>query len=272
MKHFFPIHRGFTLIELAIVIFIIGLLLGGLLVPYATSVEQKNREQARKQLQEIQEALYGYAIVNGRLPCPDCEASSAGCSGATRDDGMEDKSGNYCAITENGTNPNEGYVGNLPWATLNVPQFDAWGYAYTYRVSKTFSRAVSACTASGGSCTACNSAAAFDLCAAGTMNISTTDGGTANVAQNIPAIVISHGKNHYENSQTAEEMENYERDPKIFGTSTSILSSYTGDSANSFVYKDYTRDSNGNISFDDMMIWISPYLLKNKLMSAGKLP
>ena len=152
-----------------------------------------------------------------------------------------------------------------------MPQFDGWGYAYTYRVTSTYARAVTSCTATGGTCTACNTAAAFDLCALGNMNISKTDGGTANVAQNIPAIVISHGMNHYSSSQTAEEVENYERNPMQFGTSTAILSSYSGDSANAFVYKDYTR-TDDDISFDDMMIWISPFLLKSKLVTAGKLP
>ena len=259
--------RGFTLIELAMVIFIIGLLLGGLLVPYATSVEQKNREQTQKRLQEIQEALYGFAVVNGRLPCPDCEASSAGCAGATRDDGLEDMSGTACAITANSS----GYVGNLPWATLNVPQFDDWGYAYTYRVTDVFARATTACSGTG-TCASCNTAAAFTLCHNGNMNISSTVGGSANVAQNIPAIVISHGKDHYVSAQSAEEVENYERNPARFGTTNSILSSYSGVTANAFVYKDYTRTSTGDISFDDMMIWISPFLLKNKLVSAGKLP
>jgi prepilin-type N-terminal cleavage/methylation domain-containing protein len=260
---------GFTLIELAVVLFIIGLLLGGLMIPIATSVEQRNRAETEERLKAIQDALYGFAVVNGRLPCPDCEASS-GCTINTADDGLEDINGNFCEVTETSS----AYVGNLPWSTLNVTQFDAWGYAYTYRVSKTYSRAVAACTATGGTCTACNpnNTAAFDLCAVGDMNISKTDGGTANVAQNVPAIVISHGKNHYESTQSAEEVENYERNPSQFGTTTAILASYSGDVANAIVYKDYTQNSDGDVTYDDMMIWISPFTLKDKLISAGKLP
>jgi prepilin-type N-terminal cleavage/methylation domain-containing protein len=264
---------GFTLIELAVVLFIIGLLLGGLMIPIATSVEQRNRAETEQRLQQIQEALYGFAVVNGRLPCPDCEASS-GCTfdaddddddgSAAADDGLED--------LDVGNGACEVSVGNMPWSTLNVTQYDDWGYSFTYKVTGTFSRATTSCAATGGSCTACNSASAFDLCAVGNMSISKTDGGAANVAQNVPAIVISHGKNHYESTQSAEEVENYERSPRQFGTTTSILSSYSGDTANAFVYKDYSQDSAGDVTFDDLMIWISPFTLKDKLISAGKLP
>jgi prepilin-type N-terminal cleavage/methylation domain-containing protein len=255
--------RGFTLVEVAMVLFIIGLLLGGLLVPFAASVEHKNRANTEKNLQEIKDALYGFAVVNGRLPCPDCEISSASCTGGTPDDGREDLN----LITNNCSIP----VGNLPWATLNVPQLDAWGYVFTYRVTAAFSRSVTAYTATPPCSSVPPYKAAFDLCTLGNMNISKTDGGTANVAQNIPAIVISHGKNHYASVQQAEEIENYERNPRIFGSNTAILSSYSGDDANAFVYMDYTL-SDGVIMFDDLMIWISPFILKNKLINAGKLP
>jgi prepilin-type N-terminal cleavage/methylation domain-containing protein len=268
------IHEGFTLIELAMVLFIVGLLLGGLLVPFATSVEQKERADTEKILEEIKEALYGFAIVYGRLPCPDCEASS-GCvfdpddvdddGFAAADDGLEDLdvSSGVCEVN----------VGNLPWATLNVPQFDAWGYAFTYRVTAAYSRNIAAYTA----VPPCNSAtglAAFDLCTLGDMNISRTVNGAANVAQGIPAIVVSHGKNHYSDDQIAVEMENYKRNPRKFGeTNPPIMSTYNNVSANTFVYGDYTLRADGSgVAFDDLMVWISPFILKNKLINAGKLP
>jgi prepilin-type N-terminal cleavage/methylation domain-containing protein len=62
--------RGFTLIELSVVVLVITLLLGSLLVPLATQVDQRNVSETQKRLQEVKEALTGYAMANGRFPCP----------------------------------------------------------------------------------------------------------------------------------------------------------------------------------------------------------
>ncbi len=244
--------HGFTLIELAIVLFIVSLLLGGLLMPYATSVEQREREDTAEALEDIKEALYGHALVNGYLPCPDCETGQA-CAAGTPDDGIEDRNGNLCSVTLSAQNT---YTGNLPWATLGVPQFDAWEKPFTYSVTDTFS----------------NDAVPFTLTDTGTIDILDQDGAaTARIAQSIPAIVVSHGKDHYVPAQSADQVENYERDANIYGTTNSILTAYSGDNAGEFVFTDY-RLLGGNIDYDDMMIWISPFVLKNRMIAAGQLP
>ena len=63
--------KGFSLIELAVVLFIVGLMLGGLLTPLATKVEYENINETSIALNEIKESLLGFAIANGYLPCPD---------------------------------------------------------------------------------------------------------------------------------------------------------------------------------------------------------
>ena len=61
---------GFTLIELAVVIVVIALLLGSILVPLTSQVEQRKVLETQKTLDEIKEALIGFAMINGRLPRP----------------------------------------------------------------------------------------------------------------------------------------------------------------------------------------------------------
>ncbi len=61
---------GFSLIELAIVLFIVSLLIGGLLMPLSAQNEIRGRQETDKALANIREALIGFAVVNGRLPCP----------------------------------------------------------------------------------------------------------------------------------------------------------------------------------------------------------
>ena len=74
--------RGFTLVELAVVIVIVALLLGALLVPLATQLQQQKNRETRETLEEIREALLGYAMAQGRLPCPDRDAAPDGLENA----------------------------------------------------------------------------------------------------------------------------------------------------------------------------------------------
>ena len=68
---------GFTLAELVIVLLIVGLLLSGLLVPLSAQVETKRVSDTQRILDNAREALLGFAVINGRLPCP-ASASSNG--------------------------------------------------------------------------------------------------------------------------------------------------------------------------------------------------
>ena len=67
--------RGFSLLELAIVLLIVGLLLGGLIMPLGSRMDQQRIDTTRQQLEQIREALTGYALANDALPCPATPAS-----------------------------------------------------------------------------------------------------------------------------------------------------------------------------------------------------
>jgi type II secretory pathway pseudopilin PulG len=112
---------GFSLIEVAIAVFVITLLLGGILVPRATQVEQRKISETQKALDEIRDALLGFALANGYLPCPD--KTAAGGAG-TENDGQED------VIAASGTCVATGNEGNLPWVTLGAGISDVWGIGY----------------------------------------------------------------------------------------------------------------------------------------------
>lgn len=62
--------RGFSLIEMAIVMVILGALLGGLLMPLSAQRDVSHRKATDTQLAEIRNALIGYAIQFRTLPCP----------------------------------------------------------------------------------------------------------------------------------------------------------------------------------------------------------
>ena len=100
--------RGFTLIEVAVVVLVVALLLGSLLVPLNAQVEQRNVAETQKSLDEIKEALYGYAMICGRLPRP----------AQLADNGVEQVAA--CTTEVQCT-------GFVPWVTLGVSRTDAWG-------------------------------------------------------------------------------------------------------------------------------------------------
>lgn len=264
-------NKGFSLIELAMVLFIVGLLLGGLLIPLSTSIEQQNRELAEEQLTQVRDALLGFSIINGRLPCPDCPDDTIGtCNAAAAaevNDGQEDLVG---------TAPNRTCrtdVGNVPWVDLQVDEDDAWGNHLTYRPSANFSRESNTAI--------CGTAAigiSFELCTTADVDIYSTYsspyGGNPDVADNVVAVVVSHGSNYLETVQTDQEVENYGRNPVNPDTGVNILAAYTASDydANVFLLQGYDQDASGNIEFDDLLIWIPSTVLMNQMVSAGRLP
>jgi prepilin-type N-terminal cleavage/methylation domain-containing protein len=219
-KNIIDKQNGFTLIEMAMVLMIVALLLGGLLPTISSQVEQRHMTDTRKQLDEIQQALIGYAIINGKLPCPAKPSIATGSANA----GMAD-----CTLT----------TGVLPWATLGVTETDAWGRRFTYTASNTFTTST------------------FSLASAGTLTVKSAATGGSNIANNIPAVFVSHGKNG----------------------SGAYLPSGTQISASSD--PDELDNSNGGTvfvshvptpTFDDLVVWISPNILFNRMVAAGKLP
>jgi len=152
--------QGFSLIEMAFVLVIITLLLGGLLVPFTTQVEQRRIAETNKAMEEIKEALLGFAIANGRLPCPAKSAS----------DGTEQ-------------DPPCANIGFLPWGSLGVVKLDAWGHLYRYAVSPQFA----------------DPTTPFTFAATTTLTVQTRNsaGALANLSSNaaLPVVIISHGKN-----------------------------------------------------------------------------
>ena len=110
--------HGFTLIEVAVVMLILALMLGGLLMPLSERVKTDRYKATKQTLQEAQEALLGYAVSNGNLPCPDTTSPVTA-------DGVADSP---CAATE----------GYLPYVTLGMGRSDAWNNPLRYRVDPNF--------------------------------------------------------------------------------------------------------------------------------------
>ncbi len=175
---------GFSLIEMAIVLVVVGLLLGGLMAPLATQIENSRRNETQQIMAQSLEAIYGYSLANGRLPCPD-----------TTGDGAENRVGNNCKSVR----------GNLPWATLAIGSQDAWGQAFLYRVTNSYADLVN-----GTGCGTPTPNISFSLCSTGDIQVLNAAGGST-VAVNVPAVIVSRAKKRAA-AAAADEAENNDND------------------------------------------------------------
>jgi len=74
-------YRGFTLVELALVLLVLGVATWAVAGSYANIGIMNERDLARAHGQTMQNALRSFALINGRLPCPDSVAIGTGNSG-----------------------------------------------------------------------------------------------------------------------------------------------------------------------------------------------
>lgn len=195
---------------MSIVLLIVALLVTGLIPTLSGQVEQRRLAETRKYMDEVRDALLGYAIStpNKRLPCPDSNGdgtAEAACTAAAQQ------------------------VGTLPYKDLGVAAKDAYGNVLVYAVTKEFA----------------DSTTPFTLGTAGTLRVCTAAACTANLTGNAAAVIVSRGAN-WANTPSADEAENTDGDID-------------------FVSHDFQP------GFDDVVVWLSPNTLFNRMVAAGQL-
>ena len=231
-------NRGFTLVEVAIVVAIVGLLLGALLSPLAARYELVRLRQARGDLAKAEESLYGFALTHGRLPCPD-----------TGGDGREDPVEGGCRAEH----------GNLPWSDLGVASVDPWGNAYRYRVDARFADEVD-----GTGCGIATAGISFALCSEGEIRIRNgSDAAAQEIARGVPALALSRGFNEGD-PQASDSPDERENRGDCGGASPSSCD------PDLYVYHEPTRAAGEE--FDDVVVWLSPHILKNRMVQSMHLP
>ena len=249
--------RGFTLAELAIVLLIVGLLLGGLIMPLSARMDQQRIDTTRKQLEDIREALIGYALAHDALPCPATPASNG-----------------QASATANGCTRQHGFV---PAATLGLPGsrnadqllLDAWGDPIRYSVSN------SDADSDGNwdfvrpgemrNVTLANLAPSLDVCSTAAGSSATACASGAIITATAPAVLLSLGKD-FATPGSADEQEN------VGATLGGGPSGRSYPVASDEVFVSHTMSTATGSSFDDLVTWIAPGALYGQMVSAGRLP
>jgi type II secretory pathway pseudopilin PulG len=226
---------GFTLLEIAVVLLIIGLLTGGILGPLSNQIEQRKISDTQKLLEITQDALLGYAVAKGRLPCPAISASN----------GNEDRTSGLCTGGKR--------VGFIPWVTLGTQKNDSWGRLFRYGVSPAFSNAQ------------------IVIASVSDIDIRTRDNTSVNtisLASNVSVMVMSHGPNgfggYYESGALVADTSITNIDEKT---------NYANATTNQFIKRDLTANlSASGGEFDDIVTWMPSSILFNRMVAAGQLP
>ncbi len=237
---------GFTLIELAVVLLILGTLLGGLLGSISQVSENTRRTTARNQLERIEEALSGYAQAYGRLPCPATSTS----------DGREDRVG---GADSNCTSVH----GFVPNATLNLYgrinddglMLDPWANPYRYSVSP---NGANSFTSSSGLQSAYDAGSISSSDMLTVCSDSVPCAGTE-LSDVVPAIIFSMGAD-WASTTSATELENAGEGGTLDGV-------YPIANDTSFIDAEFSEDV-----YDDLLLWVSPYVIYSQLIQAGQLP
>jgi type II secretory pathway pseudopilin PulG len=222
-------------VELSIVMVVVGLLLGTTITGLSDFIWHARNAQAKKDLALIEEALVGYAISNGGLPCPDTDGFQ-GAAGIP--DGVADPGG------AGGCDDEDGY---LPWADLGLRSADPWNNLYLYRVDTNYVKPP----------LVADQTVTFTLTQPdGNIEIFDIAGAATPASNFIAAVFFSVGPNGY---MTTAESPSNDEDENL-------------DNDADFVDKAYVPKGAGLEEFDDVMHWISSFSLKSRMVQAQRLP
>lgn len=220
---------GISLVETTIALIIVSLFINSSLIPLSTQIEQDKIELTRKYLEDIKEALLGFALLEKRLPCPDTK----------NNDGIEDK---ICHRE-----------GNLPWTTLGIEKYDAWKHPFRYRIEADFA----------------DTAKVTSLTFSSTLRVINRQGTYLTTKADsedsrITALVFSCGRNNAlddgpVNNNIADNKEN-----NTIKTTNSLPTACTRlqEPNNLYVEEAYIKDR-----FDNMLVWLSKNSLTHELIN-----
>ena len=131
--------RGFTLIEMAMVLLISGLLLAGLAQGFKVWLQWRAQTVTTEAQKEIKDALRAFVVENRRLPCPaplDAPPETANFGSEVTTTCADGTAYGGTVLTASATG--DVRIGAVPTRTLNIPDklaFDGWNQRFTYAVS-----------------------------------------------------------------------------------------------------------------------------------------
>lgn len=250
--------------EMAVAIAIIMLLLGSILVPLQTQVESRKVDETQKMLDQARELLLGYASAYGYFPCPaDAASNGQEATGTNHATGT-------CPASVTGTNV---YAGFFPAAMLGFTPIDSQGYALDswgltqnrirYAVANQVINSINQPFTvingmrNAGMNNIVNATNMLYVCNSGTGVTATNCGTAGTLSSNAVVVIWSVGPNAPTGGTSTDEAQN----PNL---------NVAGIGDRIFVSK--VKSTVSGSEFDDLVTWIAPSMIFNRLIAAGQLP
>jgi len=268
---------GFSLVEIAVVLVIIAILVTAVGIPLASQFDQQRTAETQKQLEAIKEAIYGFAMANGRLPCP---ATDGVTYGAASSNGNEAPSGGTCTVK----------LGYVPAVTLGISNIDstglaldAWGLSANRILYGVATQNISGANCTGTQTSPLTTAngvrtATMDCIVSKTLisvcattpnptgalpGAATACAASAALTTSAPFVLVSKGKNA-STAGGADEQHNIDL--------AASLPTLTASEDYFFVCRIRTDAGVASGEFDDIVTWGSLNTLFARMVQAGKLP
>jgi prepilin-type N-terminal cleavage/methylation domain-containing protein len=252
--------NGFSLVELAVVLFIVSLLLGGVILTLSAREDQRATTETQRRLEAASDAVIGFALAYKRLPCP--------AAGATGDESLASgtpATGGPCTNNFGGFLPGRA----VGFQTVDAQGFalDAWGNRIRYAVA---------------------SAVVASTCSAGTPHFTSVNNLKANGVGCRPYDLVicqsSSGTNPGASPPscgTAQSVTNQETVAFVLHSAgkNGIGGAASGpdEAANTnndavFIHREHGTIETATGIYDDVLLWVPAGVLYSKLIAGGILP
>lgn len=237
--------RGFTLVELSIVVAIVAVLVGGTLMLGGARLDQQRVNSTKERLDLIERALKNYAEVNGRLPCP----ADSRLTRSSTDYGKASGPNGDCTTGTVKAPRSSGEVvsGAVPFIELALPadlMFDNWGRKFTYVVDRRYT-----------STNAAKMNAQNSKCG----SIVVADASDVAITSNAMFVLISHGRDGhgaYHNATGAPWQLNAQIVHTAALDNAGLDTNFNDDFDNRFRMMGYYEDAtDAKNTFDDIMLY-----------------
>ena len=283
--------QGFSLVEMAIVLVILGFVLSTLLLPLRAQREQAAQLQTTNTLESAKQALLGYAQQQGRLPCPATAINFQGNTDAGSSGQENPLGGTHNTAPAPPVPRCAAQSGYLPAATLGIQPTDAQGFAldawnnrirYAITADESSTRVPTGATAACGGDTAPdftttgNMAAVGLVCLAPNLHVCNSSTGTTLTTcsvvpptevnysiNNAVAVIFSTGQTEVVEANTLPAIVRPDETQNLNAVGVNQIDTI-------FVSHDISLATAPN-EFDHLVTWISPYVLYNAMIQAGQL-